>query len=115
MGWMRRAPAAVMCTAALVACTTGAPAARRTTAAATSSAASAPQTPEQSPARSDTPAEVVVRCRVEVRSTDPALAGFPADLHAILTGPRGWSRAGFTFVVDPAAAYLVVLAERREV
>lgn len=58
---------------------------------------------------------MLVPYRVEVRSTDPAVAGFAAELHGILTDPRGWSRAGFRFVRDPAAPYLIVLGEAAEV
>jgi hypothetical protein len=57
----------------------------------------------------------VVRYRVERRTDDDATAGFEDEVHRILTDRRGWSRAGFRFVRDPDAEYLVVLAEGDEV
>lgn len=52
--------------------------------------------------------------RVEDRTgTEP---GFADAVRAILTDPRGWTRAGFAFAFDdPAAPYVVVLAEGPEV
>lgn len=62
-------------------------------------------------------AEVAVRYRLENRAADAdaGTADFAGTVHAVLTDPRGWSRAGFRFVVDPDGAYLVVLAEGPEV
>jgi hypothetical protein len=56
----------------------------------------------------------VVSVRVEDRTgTEP---GFADTVRATLTDPRGWTRAGFTFAFDdPAAPYVVVLAEGDEV
>jgi hypothetical protein len=51
--------------------------------------------------------------RIEDRTAD--VQGFGEQIMAILTDPRGWSRAGFAFREDPDAAYLVVLAEGDEV
>ena len=61
------------------------------------------------------PATVEVRYRVELRTPDTSVADFADWLRAILTDPRGWVRAGFLLVEDPAAPYAVVLAEGPEV
>jgi hypothetical protein len=61
------------------------------------------------------PAEVIIRYRVERHTTDDATATFAEVVNATLTDPRGWQRAGFRFVRDDAAPYLVVLAEGSEV
>jgi hypothetical protein len=53
--------------------------------------------------------------RVEMRTDDPATADFADTVHAILTDPRGWVRAGFVFVRDPQAPYRIVIAEGDEV
>ena len=66
-------------------------------------------------ARSTAPATVVVRYRIERRTTDSATAGFGETVVSTLTDPRGWSRAGFRLIEDPAAEYRVVLAEAAEV
>lgn len=57
----------------------------------------------------------MVRYRVERHTDDDATAGFEDEVHRVLTDPRGWARAGVTFVRDPDAEYLVVLAEGDEV
>lgn len=49
-----------------------------------------------------------------MRTSDDATADFARDLHAVLTDPRGWVRAGFVFVRDDAAPYRIVLAEGPE-
>ena len=61
--------------------------------------------------------QVEVRYRIENRADDAGgqTAGFAVTLQAVLTDPRGWSRAGFRFVPDPAAPFLIVLAEGPEV
>ena len=74
--------------------------------------ASPPPTPGAGPA----PAEpVAVRYRIERRTRDAATEGFEGDVEATLSDPRGWSRAGFRLIRDPAALYVVVLAEGPEV
>ncbi len=54
---------------------------------------------------------VEVRYRIERRVGDAATAGFADVVRATLADPRGWVGAGFRLVEDPAAEYLVVLAE----
>ncbi|MEX0659831.1 MAG: DUF3152 domain-containing protein [Egibacteraceae bacterium] len=66
-------------------------------------------------ARGEAPAVVEIAYRIEVRTTDAATAGAAGLVHAVLTDPRGWVRAGYRFVLDPAAAYAVVIAEGPEV
>jgi hypothetical protein len=61
------------------------------------------------------PAGVRIPYRAELRASDAATAGFVEDLRAILTDPRGWVRAGFVFEEDPAAPFMIVLAEGDEV
>jgi hypothetical protein len=61
------------------------------------------------------PAPVVVRYRVERRTSDPATEDFDAVVRATLSDARGWTRAGFLMVHDPAAEFRVVLAEGPEV
>jgi hypothetical protein len=61
------------------------------------------------------PVEVEVRYRIERRVEDPATAGFAAVVGATLADPRGWSGAGFALVEDPAAEFVVILAEGPEV
>ncbi|MBW3574749.1 MAG: DUF3152 domain-containing protein [Actinobacteria bacterium] len=58
---------------------------------------------------------VEVRYRIERRVDDAATVGFADVVRATLTDPRGWVGAGFRLVEDPAAEYLVVLAEGGEV
>lgn len=60
-----------------------------------------------------TPVEIAYR--VEVRTPDPAVAGFPAVVESVLADPRGWSRAGFTFTRQDDAPHVIVLAEGPEV
>jgi hypothetical protein len=55
---------------------------------------------------------VTVRYRIE-RHTDDA-PEFAAVVQRTLTDPRGWQRAGFRLVLDPRAAYRVVLVEPAE-
>ena len=61
------------------------------------------------------PAPVVVRYRLERRTSDPATRDFEGVVRATLSDPRGWRRAGFELVEDPAAEFLIVLAEGPEV
>ncbi|CAN5451838.1 DUF3152 domain-containing protein [soil metagenome] len=49
--------------------------------------------------------------RIELRTTDPAVADALTIIPAVLEDPRGWSRAGFDFVLDPAAPFAIVIAE----
>lgn len=60
-------------------------------------------------------ATTVVPLRVERRAGDPATEGFAEQAMSILTDERGWGRAGFRFVVEEDAPYLLVLAEGDEV
>lgn len=53
--------------------------------------------------------------RVEVRTDDAATADFPEVVRAVLTDPRGWGRAGVTFVRDPEARHRIIIAEGGEV
>jgi hypothetical protein len=53
--------------------------------------------------------------RVEVRTADATGADFADTLHAVLTDPRGWRRAGFAFTPDPEARVRVVLVEGDEI
>jgi hypothetical protein len=59
---------------------------------------------------------IVVRYRLERRTTDEATSDFEAVAEATLTDVRGWGRAGFVLERrDDDAPYLVVLAEGDEV
>ncbi|HWC12087.1 MAG TPA: DUF3152 domain-containing protein [Acidimicrobiales bacterium] len=58
---------------------------------------------------------VVVRYRLERRTSDPATRDFEEVVRATLFDPRGWRRAGFDLVEDPAAEFRIVLAEGPEV
>lgn len=69
---------------------------------------------QESPPTSEEP-PMEVAYRVDVRTNDAATADFPEIVHAVLSDPRGWVRAGFAFVVDPAAAHTIVIAEGREI
>lgn len=113
----------------LVGCgaTTPGPAPAATTSApVTSSSAGPTSPPAATPAPDATPASpsagatdlsdrLTVAYRVDLRTDDPATGDFPAMLHAVLTDPRGWSRAGFDFVQDPEAEYRIVLGEGAKV
>ena len=61
------------------------------------------------------PGPVVVPYRLERRTSDAATEDFEAVVRATLSDPRGWTRAGFLLVHDPAAEFRVVLAEGPEV
>ena len=61
------------------------------------------------------PGPVVVRYRLERRTSDPATGDFEQVVRATLSDPRGWTRAGFVLVEDPAAEFRIVLAEGAEV
>ena len=82
-------------------------AAASTTSAPTSVVASLPA----STTSSTIPDIVEVRFRIEVRSGDPALSDFPAEVERILLDRRGWQRANFRLLRRDDAAYAVVLAE----
>lgn len=56
-----------------------------------------------------------VRFRVERRTDDAATVGFESVVRDTLEHRRGWERAGFDFVEDRDAPYLIVLAEGDEV
>ncbi len=58
---------------------------------------------------------VEVRYRSERRVADRATAGFEDVVRTTLADPRGWVGAHFRLVEDPAAAFVVVLAEGDEV
>jgi hypothetical protein len=58
---------------------------------------------------------VEVRYRLERRVSDEATADFESVVRATLDDPRGWQRARFRLVHDPAAQYVIVLAEGPEV
>ena len=60
-------------------------------------------------------APLVVRYRVERRTSDSVTKDFEAVVRATLADSRGWTRAGFDLVHDPAAEFRVVLAEGPEV
>ncbi len=57
----------------------------------------------------------LVRLRFESRVDDVSSSQFRDEAMAILTDPRGWGLAGFSFVTDEDGPYLVVLAEGPEV
>jgi Protein of unknown function (DUF3152) len=61
------------------------------------------------------PGTVVVPYRLERRTSDAATGDFEEVVRATLSDPRGWSRAGFELVEDPAAEFRIVLAEGPEV
>ncbi len=70
-------------------------------------------TPTPAPTSVPTTSAVEVRYRVEVRAA--GVGSFPAVVDATLHDSRGWQRAGFRLVSDPAARFLVVIAEPGEV
>lgn len=75
-----------------------------------------PSTPSPSPEPSPTAPTTRVALAVESRVADHATDDLRARVEAILTDPRGWVRAGFTFVFDDTRApYRLVLAEPDEV
>ena len=58
------------------------------------------------------PEEVIeVAYRIEVRTSDPAGANFPAVVESTLTDGRGWQRARFRLVRRDDAPHRVILAE----
>ena len=60
------------------------------------------------------PVEITIR--IERRVFDPATEGFADSVVATLADERGWQQAGFRFTFDdPAAPFLVVLADGIEV
>lgn len=78
-----------------------------------------PSTTEAPPAAAEPPSTtastvpsiVEVTFRIEVRSADPAVADFPAEVERILLDRRGWQRANFRLLRRDDAPYAVVLAE----
>jgi hypothetical protein len=58
---------------------------------------------------------VELRYGIDRRTTDPATAGFADVVRETLADPRGWQGARFRLVEDPAAEYVIVLAEGPEV
>lgn len=58
---------------------------------------------------------VDIRYRVERRTVDAATDDFLAVVDATLHDARGWQRAGFQFLSDDRAEYVIVLAEGTEV
>jgi hypothetical protein len=75
----------------------------------------APPEPSPSPAAAAPVGPVVVRYRVERRTSDPATEDFESIVEATLSDSRGWSRAGFVLIRDPESPFAVVLAEGPEV
>jgi uncharacterized protein DUF3152 len=67
------------------------------------------------PAVAELSEPVVIRYRLDRRTTDPATDGFESVAEATLSDPRGWARAGFRLVRDDAGPYTIVLAEGPEV
>lgn len=61
------------------------------------------------------PAVVIVRYRVDVRTSDPATRDAARVVEQTLSDERGWERAGFELVRDEQAPYVVVVAEADEV
>jgi hypothetical protein len=74
-----------------------------------------PTTSATTSAKAEPEAPVVVRYRVERRTSDPATRDFEAVVRATLSDARGWSQAGFLLMEDPAAEFRIVLAEGAEV
>lgn len=58
---------------------------------------------------------VTVRYRLERRTADAATDDFERVVRSTLEDPRGWARAGFSLVPDPAGEFRIVLAEAPEV
>ncbi|WP_370325789.1 DUF3152 domain-containing protein [Euzebya sp.] len=56
-------------------------------------------------------AVVVIPYRIELATTDPAVADALEVIPAVLEDPRGWQQAGFDFVLEPDAPHVIVLAE----
>lgn len=75
----------------------------------------APPADPPAPAEEPAPAPMEIAYRIEVRTPDPAVAGFPAVVEAVLSDPRGWSQAGFSLVRRDDAPFVVILAEGPEV
>lgn len=75
----------------------------------------APAPPDLRGSRAVAAEPVLIRYRLERRTTDPGTAGFEAEAEATLSDPRGWSRAGFRLVHDEGGPYTIVLAEGPEV
>jgi hypothetical protein len=106
-----RLAAALVACALLAGCTSDDAGAPAPTTSSTTSTTTTSAPPSDSP-----PAALVeVRYRVERHTTDDATAGFEDIVDATLHDARGWTQAGFALVRDPAATYLVVLAEADEV
>ena len=63
------------------------------------------------------PGTTPVRLHVESRARGVPTGQFAAEVADILTDPRGWEQAGFTFLFDGSepAPYMLVLAEAAEV
>jgi hypothetical protein len=64
---------------------------------------------------STVPGPVLIRYRVERRTTDEATVNFESVVNATLNDPRGWTRAGFVFQEADDAPYTILLAEGPEV
>lgn len=117
---MRRGPCLLLSTFVLVACqassptpvvpTTPVPPTPTTTA-----TPSATPTLTPTPTPTPTPIGTEVRVAVERRTTDAATEGFVKAVMATLADERGWSRAGFRFVLDAEAEFEIILAEGSEV
>lgn len=74
-----------------------------------------PTTSGAEPSPRQTPEPVVVRYRIETRTTDAANADFAAVVRTTLDDPRGWQQAGFDLVESPAAEHVIVLGEGPDV
>ena len=132
---MRRRVAILLAMCALASCTTeverpaAGPAADAASTATPPPAASTPPGAPASPAPVGTPTPdappgseataepswVEVRYRAEDRTGAPEDHAFAATLASVLTDARGWVRARYRFVEDPAGPYRIVLAEGAEV
>ena len=111
MPWIRSATAAALCVLALAGCAAEGPQTQPTPAPVLQTPPPTTTPSPRQPSPSPSPAEITVAYRVEVRSDDPGFADFADTVHAILTDRRGWARAGFRFVIDPGAPYVIVLAD----
>lgn len=93
-----------------------APRAHPTAAAVPAPASTAPieATPSPTAAASPAPPTLVIAYRIDVRSSDPAVADAPAAIDATLEDPRGWQQAAIDFQRRDDAEYVIVVAEGEE-
>ncbi|MCU1600687.1 MAG: putative rane protein [Frankiales bacterium] len=90
------------------------PAVPSRTAAATAAGGATPDTGGRTSSPSPATGPVVVRYRVERRTSDPATAGFAGTVVATLSDARGWQRGDVRLVHDQRATYRVLLVEPAE-